>query len=277
MRTSPLIGQAVHAWVLLVDDLELINLIAAAADSASVWQLAVTKFSSLGFSRANYGCTRFRSDAKYGDPDDAMYLSSAGPEFEKHYFRNNFFARTPLFHWSLCNEGACTWAWVRRAYLAGELTADEEWAVRQNIAIGVTSGITISFPVTSAREKGALGLLADPGLGDAEVEEIFSTQITGLMAVAHTMHLKLTKLPVSRRRVLTSRQREALEWVAEGKTMQDVAQIMDVSAAMIEKHLRLARQALGVDTTAQAVAKAAMLNLIFQPFPRQQVWNSGLP
>ena len=261
----------------MLDDLELINLIAAAGDSSSVWDLAVSKFSSLGFSRANYGFTRFRSETTYGDPDDAMYLSSAGSGFEKHYFRNNFFARTPLFHWSLVNEGACTWAWVREAYHAGRLTPDEEWTVRQNMALGITSGITISFPVTSPREKGALGLLADPGMGEADVEEIFSNEIKGLKAVAHTMHLKLTNLPVSRRRALTGRQREALEWVAEGKTMQDVAQIMDVSAAMIEKHLRLARQALGVDTTTQAVAKAAMLNLIFQRPPGQQVGNPRLP
>ena len=272
-----MIGQAVHAWVLFVDDLELINLIAAAGDCASVWELAVSKFASLGLSRANYGYTHFRSETTYGDPEDALFLSSAGPEFEKHYFHNNFFLRSPLFRWSMANEGACTWAWVREAGRTGKLTADEESAVRQNMALGVTSGITISFPVTSAREKGVLGLMADPGLDDAAVENIYSIHIKGLMAVANVMHLKLTKLPVLRRRVLTRRQREALEWVAEGKTMQDVAQIMDVTTAMIEKHLRLARQALGVDTTTQAVAKAAMLNLIFQLVPDQQVWNSRLP
>jgi len=66
---------------------------------------------------------------------------------------------------------------------------------------------------------------------------------------------------------LTARQREALEWVADGKTSQDVALLMGVSAAMVEKHLRLARETLSVDTTAQAVAKAALMNLIFQRNP----------
>jgi LuxR family transcriptional regulator len=63
---------------------------------------------------------------------------------------------------------------------------------------------------------------------------------------------------------LTQRQRETLEWVADGKTMQDVGLLMGVSPAMVEKHLRLARDALDVETTAQAVAKAALLNMIFQ-------------
>jgi len=52
--------------------------------------------------------------------------------------------------------------------------------------------------------------------------------------------------------------------VADSKTTQDIAILMGVSAAMIEKHLRLARDTLDVKTTAQAVAKAAMLNMIFQ-------------
>ncbi|MBD3764580.1 MAG: hypothetical protein IE927_07545 [Rhodobacterales bacterium] len=77
-------------------------------------------------------------------------------------------------------------------------------------------------------------------------------------------HLKMTSLPLpTARRALTDRQREALEWVADGKTTQDIALLMGVSTAMVEKHLRLAREALDVETTAHAVAKAAMLNQIF--------------
>jgi DNA-binding CsgD family transcriptional regulator len=83
--------------------------------------------------------------------------------------------------------------------------------------------------------------------------------------LAHLMHLKIVQLPMAnRRRQLTERQREVLEWVADGKTAQDIGVIMGISPAMVEKHLRLARQALDVDTTAQAVAKGTMLNRIFQ-------------
>lgn len=58
--------------------------------------------------------------------------------------------------------------------------------------------------------------------------------------------------------------------MADGKTTQDVALLMGVSPAMVEKHLRLAREALAVETTAQAVAKAALLNMIFQEPVAQQ-------
>ena len=65
-------------------------------------------------------------------------------------------------------------------------------------------------------------------------------------------------------RRLTKRQHEVLQWVSDGKTTQDIAIIMDVSKATVEKHLRLAREVLGVETTAQAVLRMAYQNQIFK-------------
>ena len=252
----------------MVDILPLLMRIANADRADKVWQLAVAHFRLFGFARANYGFTRFRSERTMGDPDDALFMTSCDAAFVAHYFRDNFYARTPIFKWCARNTGACTWTWVKAAMEAGRLSDDELATLRQNAIIGVTSGITISFPDNSTRAKGALGLIADPGLDNAAVERIWAEHRLEIEAVAQMMHLKLIQFPVaSRRRSLTQRQRETLEWVADGKTTMDVAMIIGVSAAMVEKHLRLAREALQVDTTAQAVAKATLLNLIYQRQP----------
>ena len=249
----------------VTDILSLLTKIAESTDAGRAWTLAVDQFARFGFSRVNYGFTRFRSFRSIGDPDDAMFLTTSDADYAKSYFRNGFYARTPAFRWAQNNEGACTWTWVREAMLAGRLAPEEVETVRVNAAMGIIAGISISFPETSARAKGAIGLIADPGLDHVAVDQIFADQRHEILAVAHMMHLKLIQLPfTSRRRNLTTRQRESLEWVADGKTTQDVALLMGVSSAMVEKHLRLAREALGVDTTAQAVAKAALMNLIFQ-------------
>jgi LuxR family transcriptional regulator len=77
-------------------------------------------------------------------------------------------------------------------------------------------------------------------------------------------HMKLITLPHEPKdRRLTKRQREVLEWVGDGKTVQDISQIMSLTPATIEKHLRLARETLNVETTAQAVLKASFNNQIF--------------
>jgi LuxR family transcriptional regulator len=256
----------------MTDDIPaLIVRIAEAQGIDTVWSLATDYFRSLGFARVNYGYTRFLHGNGIGNPADAMFLTTASPDYATRYFAGGFYARTPAFRWAQVNTGASTWKWVREAMEAGKLTPDELAALRQNAAMGVRAGITISFPEASARAKGAMGLIADPDLTEADVEGIFATRGTALQAVAQVMHLKLVQMPYSaRKRALTARQREVLEWVAGGKTAQDVATVMTISLAMVEKHLKLAREALDADTTAQAVAKATLLNLIFQPKPQPE-------
>lgn len=253
----------------MTDDIAgLIVRIAEAQGVDAVWSLATERFRSLGFSRVNYGYTRFLQGGGIGNPADAMFLTTASPDYATRYFAGGFYARTPAFKWAQVNTGACTWKWVREAMEAGKLTPDELNALRQNATMGVRAGITISFPEASARAKGAMGLIADPDLTEADVELIFAAQGIALQAVAQVMHLKLVQMPFNaRKRALTTRQREVLEWVAGGKTAQDVATVMSISLAMVEKHLKLAREALDADTTVQAVAKATLLNLIFQPQP----------
>ena len=74
------------------------------------------------------------------------------------------------------------------------------------------------------------------------------------------MHLKVQRLPqLNPNTPLTLRQREVLQWVGDGKTMLDIATIMDLTPATVAKHLKMARDALNVETTAQAVLKLSML------------------
>lgn len=248
--------------------LALLNRIAASSSIDDAWAVATGWFARQGFGRVNYGFTRFKHLKTIGDPEDALFLSTCDAEYVKRYFQGGFYAKTPVFRWAEHNSGACTWSWVKDAFEAGRLSTEEAETVRQNAATGIVAGITVSFPEVSSRSKGALGLIADPGVTPAEVDALFAARKEEIMAVANTMHLTIVHLPhLSRHRALSPRQREALEWVADGKTTQDVALLMGVSPAMVEKHLRLAREALAVETTAQAVAKGALLNMIFQRMP----------
>jgi LuxR family transcriptional regulator len=248
--------------------LPLLNRIASSSSIHIAFDEACSYFRALGFARVNYGFTRFRHRTTIGDPEDALFLSTCDAAYVQRYFRDGFYAKTPLFRWSERSTGACTWTWVKEALEAGRLAPEEAEAVRENAAMGVVAGITVSFPEASPRSKGALGLIADPGLDHVAVDAIFAERGEEILAVANMMHLTIVHLPqLSRSRALSPRQREALEWVADGKTTQDVALLMGISPAMVEKHLRLAREALAVETTAQAVAKGALLNLIFQRLP----------
>ena len=61
---------------------------------------------------------------------------------------------------------------------------------------------------------------------------------------------------------LTPRQREVLQLVAEGRTMKEVASILNISPRTAESHKYEIMQTLGVETTAALVQYAIRLKLI---------------
>ena len=127
----------------------IIGLLAQIAEAQAiddVWKLATDHFATLGFARANYGFTRFRHLKTIGDPDDALFLTTCDEAYSTRYFRGGFYAKTPIFRWAERSTGASTWKWVAEAFAAGRLSAEETEAVRHNAGLGVTAGVSFSFP-----------------------------------------------------------------------------------------------------------------------------------
>ena len=144
------------------------------------------------------------------------------------------------------------------------MSAAEKKVFEFNRTMGVTAGYTVSFKAVSARSKGAIALTAQADMSQADVDEIWAEHGRDIHLMNNIAHLKILTLPYTPpNRSLTNRQREALEWVGDGKTTQDIAMLMGLTSATVEKHLRLARESLSVETTAQAVLKAAFHNQMF--------------
>ena len=241
-----------------------LNRLGAARDVEALWALLAETLGLFGFDCVSYGLTRMNGRGSLGDPRDLLFLTNASPERLARGYTSEFLMRTPMFRWVRNNVGACSWRWAEEEYAAGRLLPDEIAAMQHSRSLGILAGYSISFAAPQSRTRGAIALTGRPGLTQDDVEVIWTRRSTEITALCTTAHLRLCQLPLQgARRPLSPRQREALEWVAEGKTTQDIAMIMGISAAMVEKHLRLARQVLDVETTAHAVAKAAQLNQIF--------------
>ncbi|MEL6701198.1 MAG: autoinducer binding domain-containing protein, partial [Pseudomonadota bacterium] len=174
-----------------------------------------------------------------------------------------FFFLAPMVTWARAHDGACSWSLVADMAASGTLTDSERRVLEYNQNVGITAGYTVSFKSVSARSKGAIALTARRGMSQAEADDVWAEHGADIVVINNVAHLKIISLPYMRSRNLTPRQREVLEWVGDGKTTQDIAEVMGLTAATVEKHLRLAREALDVDTTAQAVLKAAFQNQMF--------------
>ncbi|WP_438986950.1 LuxR family transcriptional regulator [Marivivens donghaensis] len=228
-----------------------------------LWSLMTEAMAGYGFDRLIFGYTRYRTEHSLGDPLDWVLLTNQSPEYMRHFIDEGLYFNAPMVRWALENEGACSWSWLQDRIAAGELSAAEIAALEFNRSMDVVAGYTISFSSISARTKGAIALTGRKGLSQADVDRIWAEHGREIILINNVAYLKLMTLPYSHARPLTKRQREVLEWVGDGKTTQDIAQIMGLTAATVEKHLRLARDNLDVDTTAQAVLKAAFFNQMF--------------
>jgi LuxR family transcriptional regulator len=229
------------------------------------WDLHCAAMAWFDFDRLLYGFTRFRSSRDLGEPDDLLVLSNMDSCYVAQFVKGGLYRKAPMVRWATENTGACSWRWMRDN--EASLSEAERQVIEFNKRFNVVAGYTISFPQVSTRSHGAIGLTARAGLSQRDVEERWAVNGSLVHMLNNAFHLKATSLPYTHVNPLTPRQREVLEWVGDGKTMQDIAAIMGVTAATVEKHLRLAREALGVETTAQAVLKASHKNQIFVTDP----------
>lgn len=236
----------------------------SAPTAEALWKLHCAKMAEYGFDRIIYGFSHFMSQTSMGDPDDFILLTNHDPAYMKHFMGDNLYRDAPMVRWALHNVGACSWRYLWDEMARGTLTEREKQVIAINQAHGVTAGYSISFKAITSRSKGAIALTAREGLTQDDVDAIWADHGEDIVVMNNVAHLKIVTLPhQSGGRSLTKRQREALEWVGDGKTTQDIALLMGLTPATVEKHLRLAREVLSVETTAQAVLKASFQNQMF--------------
>jgi len=238
--------------------------ITKARDIEDVWSIYTKIMGTFGFDRIVYGRTLYRSGTNLGDPLEFLVLSNHDPSYIESFVYKERYLDAPMVHWAFDNDGSASWSMVREMAENGQLTDKELEVLEMNREHGVFAGYTVSFPAISHRAKSSVSLTAKSGISQKDVDQLWSDNCEDLELLSYIVDLKISTLPnFSPNTSLTKRQREVLEWIGDGKTTQDTAIILGLTPATVEKHLRLARESLHVDTTAQAVLKASFLNQMF--------------
>jgi len=242
--------------------LEYLERLSNSESLAEVWALHCKAMNTYGFDRLIYGFTRFRTKNSIGPIDDTVLLSNHDPDYFGPFISQEMYKTAPMTRWAAENTGACSWSWLARD--GKSLTPEELKVIAFNHSKQVFAGYTISFGGPASRARGAIALTAKTGLSQDRVDAIWQEHGRTIETMNNMAHLKIISLPnIGLRKNLSERQREVLEWVGDGKTTQDIATILGLTTATVEKHLRLARERLDVDTTAQAVLKASLQNQMY--------------
>ena len=244
--------------------LRYIDSIVKSTSIEQAWQIHTSKMAQYGFDRLLYGANKFRTHGDFGDLSDALILTNHDSDYIDLFFGKAFYLHAPMTQWAAHNTGVCSWQWSINRREAGLLSDQELEIIAINDKMGVHAGVSISFTQIHKRATSAIGLCARRGISQKEVDDIFSRHGAEIEVYNNVFNQKIMSLPFERTgKKLTPRQREVLHWVADGKTLQDIAIILGLTQATIEKHIRLARETLNADTTAQAILKASLNNQFF--------------
>ncbi|MEP4195937.1 MAG: autoinducer binding domain-containing protein [Aliishimia sp.] len=234
-----------------------------AQTTQDVWGIYAKAMTGLGFDKLLYGGTRLpRLDHKIGDIRDALILHYGPQEYVDLYLGEELFLHSPSYAWAAQHSGFASWQQALSQF-SGEPRPEHLRILQLNAQFGVFAGYVGSLDDLVRGMHGVIGVSPIGSLNQADTDLLWADVGRDVEMLSNLLQLRIASLPMAgQRRPLTSRQRESLNWCAQGKTMQDIADIMDLSAATIEKHLRMAREALDATTTAHAVQKATSLNLL---------------
>ena len=244
--------------------LQAIATILAARSVESVWQLYATRLAEWGFPYAAYHGVRLLRATNEQVADDSLFLSSYAPRLLHDLLAQNLFDSVPMYRWMTHHKGSESWDWLQARRLAGRLSDGELRAMELFTRYGHVSGYAISLADSVHRVRAGVIMSGAVGQRQDQLDEHWRAHQPQIEALTGLVHLRLASLPYAPPdEVLTARQREVLECISIGRTTQEIAELLDVTPSTVEKHLRLARKALGARTTAQAVLLATSRRQMF--------------
>ena len=179
-------------------------------------------------------------------------------EWQTRYVKEGFQHKDPTLLTAARSIAPVDWQRLRNddSFKTVLLAASDYQIFEQGLTIPVRGpfGDVGLFSVTRNCSDREWALLKEKILGDLQTTAVYMhDHVMQTNVLSH----KLTHPSLS------SREREIMQWVAAGKSQQDVADILSISNRTVEVHLRSSRSKLSALTTAQAVGRAIGLGLIF--------------
>lgn len=188
---------------------------------------------------------------------DVQGFANYRPEWIEYYTAKGLHRVDPTLH--LARQSIAPLDWDR-------LERNEQFRAVFDEAPGYgVAARGLSIPIRGP--YGDTGLLnvtracSDRDWGTLKTKVIGDLQIAAVHMHDNVMQSDLL-MSVLRRPNLSRREVEILQWVAVGKSQQDIGDILSISHRTVEVHLRSGREKLGALTTSQAIGRAIGLRLI---------------
>ncbi|WP_413203481.1 helix-turn-helix transcriptional regulator [Rhodospirillum sp. A1_3_36] len=258
--------------------------LAACSNVSDCWDVMRGEFEGRGIPHVSYGglfAPHHRSDVS----KESVYMTHFNDDFIGHYGAEDHLRHDVAVQWAFRFSTPVSW---RSSRLLSALNERQARVLRDGAEFGVRNGLSV--PVRFGRELSPGGVfLGATGLSDGEWEGIIREQQDLLVALSLTFHEAMSRFPLFADHInphdkvvrLTLRERECLTWAARGCQVGEVADRLGVADRTAEHHLASARSKLRARTTAQAVARALAMGLLYDGVdgftPVDSMWESAIP
>jgi len=234
----------------------VVERLVSARDLPEAWQIIRDVVHSCGFDHLMFATNRLRGTSLFGEQIDTYMISDLPDRFMKPFWEQDRYRSSALAIWAMQNAGVRDLRSLPPHGCSDASKAKQEETKKLLSAAGVTSGYVMGFNTADAPAATAMAFL-NFGQDHDAADRLWMTHGRALNSYAAIFQLLARTLPIPlAHRQLTRRQNEVLRWVGAGKTTAEIATILGLSPATVEKHLRQVRDTLGVSTTTQAVLHA---------------------
>lgn len=233
--------------------LETLQEIEKLEDVGAVLVLASQFASDLGAVRQSYHFSPI-FDSPNSDRT-AVVASGFSESWMDLYHQKGFRSRDPIPERTMRHGSRLSW---REAMTLGENTPEHEAYFAAMEEHGLVHGFGMPLFGTGGREAYA-SFDFDKPLG-----EIASSDLAKLTAVAQASQARVSKLLNATRDypALSDREGEVLRWLARGKSVTEIASILELSPETVRTYSKRLHEKLGAHNRVGAIIKALKLNLL---------------
>lgn len=182
---------------------------------------------------------------------DSLLMNTRPQDYVEHYIEKNHVVRDPVMTELRHNLNPCSWSDIRNSR---ELSRAERTIMDEAREFDVCDGLTI--PIVA--ESGSISLFCPCGKEPNLTQRARAAlEIIGIYS-HHALHR--ANLQNQRKAVvhtpLTPREREIMQWVASGKTDEEIADILSIGTTTVTTHVENAKQKLDAFRRTYAVVQA---------------------
>jgi len=227
---------------------DLLNLLVTPSTNPEAIFQSIERFAvTLGFDHVAYG---FQAPYPVTQPKITLLNNFPGP-WQEHYIRSGYLFTDPtVMH---CRQSQDPLIWNDQAFLSNPTL----WRDAQD------HGIRAGWAQSSLEGNGAGSLLTLCRSHEPVTDGELQAKEPGMRWLVQVAHVSLSKAILAKdahvSTHLTSREREVLQWTADGKSAQDIADILVLSKSVVDFHLKNSIKKLDSPNKTAAVARAVLL------------------